>query len=67
MRQIDIDEVSRLHREDDAQLVEVLSEDSYNALHIPGAINMPLAELDEAGSARLDARLPVVTYCYDHQ
>ena len=30
-----------------AQLVEVLPEDDYAPAHLPGAINLPLRELDE--------------------
>lgn len=67
MRQIDIDEVTRLRDEDNAQLVEVLGESSYAALHIPGAISLPLATIDETTATTLDSRWPIVVYCYDHQ
>jgi len=67
LRQIDIDELTRLVNEEAAQLVEVLSEASFTALHLPGAVNLPLGELDEARASALDANRPIIVYCYDHQ
>jgi rhodanese-related sulfurtransferase len=67
LRQIDIDEVRRLMDEEAAQLVEVLSEPSFTALHLPGAVNLPLGELDEARASALDASRPIIVYCYDFQ
>lgn len=48
-----------------AQLVEVLEPESYRQLHLPGAVNIPLGELDRR--ARLEVRpdVPVVAYCHD--
>jgi rhodanese-related sulfurtransferase len=51
---------------DDAQLVEVLPADEYAEAHLPGAINIPLKELDQASTAALDRRRPIVVYCYDY-
>ena len=49
-----------------AQLVEVLSVAEYTDEHLPGAINLPLKELDATtGAARLDRSRPVVVYCWD--
>jgi len=53
--------------EEEAQLVEVLSEASFNPLHLPGAINLPLRELDDGRASELDANRPIVVYCYDHE
>ena len=50
-----------------AQLVEVLPADEYEEEHLPGAINIPLKELDAASAARLRRDAPVITYCSDHQ
>jgi rhodanese-related sulfurtransferase len=49
-----------------AQVVEVLPADEYEELHLPGAINIPLKELDAGTTARLDKRNPVVVYCWDY-
>jgi rhodanese-related sulfurtransferase len=49
-----------------AQVVEVLPEPEYTKLHLPGAINLPLKELDAASAReRLDPARPVVVYCWD--
>jgi rhodanese-related sulfurtransferase len=48
-----------------AQVVEVLGEDDYAPVHLPGAINVPLRQLDEQHVAVLDRARPVVVYCWD--
>jgi rhodanese-related sulfurtransferase len=48
-----------------AQVVEVLTEDDYAPAHLPGAINLPLRQLDEAAANTLDRGRPVVVYCWD--
>jgi rhodanese-related sulfurtransferase len=48
-----------------AQLVEVLPREEYDELHLPGAINLPLKELDAQHAERLDRERPVVVYCWD--
>lgn len=48
-----------------AQLVEVLPREEYAEEHLPGAINLPLKELDATTTAQLDKRKPVVVYCWD--
>jgi rhodanese-related sulfurtransferase len=49
-----------------AQVVEVLPKPEYEELHLPGAIGIPLKELDAETTARLDKRNPVVVYCWDY-
>jgi len=53
--------------EQGAQLVEVLPEEEYADEHLPGAINLPLKELNAATAAGLDRSRPVIVYCYDYQ
>ena len=48
-----------------AQVVEVLGADDYAPAHLPGAVNLPLRELDEQHAAMLDRARPVVVYCWD--
>jgi rhodanese-related sulfurtransferase len=48
-----------------AQLVEVLPAQEYDELHLPGAISLPLKELDGQAAERLDLGRPVVVYCWD--
>lgn len=47
-----------------AQLVEVLPADEYRWAHLPGAVNLPLKELD-ARTDQLDRSRPVIVYCHD--
>jgi len=52
--------------EEGAQLVEVLPCEEYEEGHLPGAVNIPLKELDRESAARLRREEPVVVYCYDY-
>jgi rhodanese-related sulfurtransferase len=61
--QIGRDELPRLTGQG-AQLVEVLPADDYDWAHLPGAVSVPLKELD-AGTGQLDRSRPVIAYCYD--
>jgi rhodanese-related sulfurtransferase len=63
---IDRHSVQRLVAEG-AQLVEVLPPEDYEDEHLPGAINIPLKQLDRETTARLDRNRPVIVYCYDNQ
>jgi len=49
-----------------AQLVEVLPAEEYAEEHLPGAISIPLKELDAETTAALDKREPVIVYCWDY-
>jgi rhodanese-related sulfurtransferase len=48
-----------------AQLVDVLGADEFEHDHLPGAINIPLKQLDASTAARLDRNRPVLVYCND--
>ena len=50
-----------------AQLVEVLPAEEYEAEHLPGAINIPLQQLDRQTTVPLQQDQPVIVYCYDSQ
>lgn len=63
---VDRQAVRRLLAEEKAQLVEVLPKEEYEEEHLPGAVHLPLEQLDaQAAAAVLDARRPVVVYCWD--
>lgn len=47
------------------QLVEVLPADEYEELHLPGAISIPLKQLDAVTAQKLDPGRDVVVYCWD--
>ena len=48
-----------------AQVVEVLPRKDYEKLHLPGAISLPLAELNAEAAKRLERGRDVVGYCWD--
>jgi rhodanese-related sulfurtransferase len=50
-----------------AQLLEVLPREEYEDEHLPGAINIPLKELNGQTAAQLARDRPVVVYCNDYQ
>jgi rhodanese-related sulfurtransferase/CBS domain-containing protein len=49
-----------------AQIVDVLPAETFKQEHIPGAINIPLAEISSAVDALVTTK-PVIVYCYDYQ
>jgi rhodanese-related sulfurtransferase len=61
---IELDQLQRLLATG-AQLVEVLPRDEYEEMHLPGAIHLPLKELDGDTAKRLDPGRAVVVYCWD--
>lgn len=50
-----------------AAIVDVLPPAVYEKSHLPGAVNIPLPELDRETTADLDRDWPVVVYCFDTQ
>jgi rhodanese-related sulfurtransferase len=45
-------------------VVDVLSPESFSAMHIAGAINLPVADIARRAPEVLpDRRAPIVTYC----
>ena len=48
-----------------ARLVEVLAEPEFTEEHLPGAINIPLTQLDAQSVSSLDRSRAVVVYCWD--
>jgi rhodanese-related sulfurtransferase len=62
---VDREELQRLVREEDAQLVEVLPKEEYDEEHLPGAISIPLRSIDREARDRLDRDRPVIVYCWD--
>ena len=66
IRRIGVDQVQKMkdHR---AQIVEVLGRKEYADEHIPGAINIPLLQMNRSSVAVLDKNRPVIVYCWDYQ
>lgn len=63
--QIELPDLQRLI-DDGVQLVEVMPAPEYREAHLPGAINLPLKELDAESADDLDRSRPVVVYCNDY-
>jgi rhodanese-related sulfurtransferase len=63
---IDRDQVQRLI-EAGAQVVDVLSPATHEEEHLPGAINIPLKELNRETARVLNREQPVIVYCHDYQ
>jgi rhodanese-related sulfurtransferase len=63
---IDGNRLRHLVEEEHAQPVEVLPRHEYEEEHLPGALHLPLKQLDADAAGRiLDASRPVVVYCWD--
>ncbi len=52
--------------EEGAQVVDVLPSEEYAESHLPGAINIPLKELNRETTGRLQRDGPVIVYCHDY-
>ena len=58
------DDLARALRAGRIVLVDVLSPESFAARHIPGAVNLPVADLARrAGDVLPDRRAAIVAYC----
>jgi rhodanese-related sulfurtransferase len=53
----------KVERGDGFVLVDVLGEQYYRHSHLPGAINLPLEEIERAPDALPDRDADVVVYC----
>lgn len=55
---------NKLDSETNFVLVNVLGRESYEAMHIPGSINIPVNELEERASDQLpDKDQEIIVYC----
>jgi len=52
--------------EEGVQLVDVLPSEEYGEAHLPGAINIPLKELNRETAEQLRRDKPVIVYCHDY-
>ncbi len=59
---ISCEEAKKLIKEKDAQFVDVRTPPEYEMSKLPGAINIPLQEL-EARAGELDRERPIVVFC----
>lgn len=62
--EISREEIHRRLRDSSLVLVDVLPAAAYAAAHIPGAINLPLAEFEQRARAALPSRgAEIAVYC----
>lgn len=64
---IPCDDAKRLIKEKNAQLVDVRTPEEFATSKLPGAINIPLQDIDRVGESILDADLPVIVFCRSGQ
>ena len=57
------DLLEMLANDEDFKLVEVLANEEYKEGHIPGAINLPLKELENDARQKLKKTEKIVVYC----
>ena len=62
---IEIDEFRKLHAAKKVLVVDVRDPQSFASGHIPGAINIPLGEQEQAAHVKRlrSEKRPIVTYC----
>ena len=64
LRFITIEELlEMLENKERFKLVEVLAKEEYDKGHIPGAINIPLDDLEALAKQKLKKTDPIVVYC----
>jgi rhodanese-related sulfurtransferase len=63
-QEVDREQVRRLMAQG-AQVVDVLPAREYGEDHLPGAINLPLRQIEAEASRVLDTSRPVIVYCWD--
>jgi rhodanese-related sulfurtransferase len=50
-----------------ATLLDVLPDAEWDEAHIPGAVHLPLRQIDAETTARFDRSRPIVAYCFDFE
>jgi len=61
------EEVKRLIKEQNAQLVDVRTPEEFAMSQLPGALNLPLHEIHITAETKLDRNLPVIVFCRSGQ
>jgi rhodanese-related sulfurtransferase len=64
VREVGRQEVQEL-MEKGAQVVDVLPAEEFREDHLPGAVNLPLRQLETQARRALDPSRPVIVYCWD--
>lgn len=64
---IPCDDAKVLIKEKNAQLVDVRTPEEFAMSKLPGAVNIPLQDIDRVGESMLDKDLPVIVFCRSGQ
>jgi rhodanese-related sulfurtransferase len=66
-KSVSIDDVLRNIMDQSAEIVDVLDPESYDEVHIRGAINIPIKRLEKEASEKISRDKPIVTYSIDYE
>lgn len=64
---IPCEDAKRLIKEKNAQLVDVRTPEEFAESKLPGAVNIPLQDIDRVGESMLNKDVPVVVFCRSGQ
>jgi len=64
---ISCEETKKLIKEKGAQFVDVRTPEEFNETRLPGAVNIPLQDIDRLGQEKLNKSIPVVVFCRSGQ
>lgn len=64
---ISCEDTKRLIKEKNAQFVDVRTPEEFNETRLPGAVNIPLQDIDRLGQEKLNKSQPVVVFCRSGQ
>lgn len=64
---ISCEEAKNLIKNKNAQLVDVRTPEEYVMSKLPGAVNIPLQDIDAVADAELDDSRPVIVFCRSGQ
>jgi len=64
---ISCDDAKRLIKDKSAQLVDVRTPEEFAMSKLPGAINIPLQDIDRVGQSMLNKDMPVIVFCRSGQ
>lgn len=64
---ISCEETKRLIADKQAQLVDVRTPEEFMSSPVPGALNIPLHEIDRVAAQKLDKNRPVIVFCRSGQ
>lgn len=64
---ISCEDTKRLIKEKNAQFVDVRTPEEFASSKLPGAINIPLQDIDRVGESMLDKDVPVIVFCRSGQ